>query len=285
MDEKSLWIFIAVDMMLYILICPFTCVVIEGLDFWSRIGRKQVLLSRNLNFSNGECGFRQGDAQLEPRQNRASYKMHWKHTGEPAKYVWDKGEEEQSCTRGRSEAQAEPQRVMRFYPGELDFKIPFNRGGGKPSKFKGQQFIFPLTLYFGETTVISGWVGIVVIFNGSATDPEKEAQRLYTVKIDSHCEIEGNSKCLEHKLQSKAMWKMSPWRWVCGLPKRPAAVEVSSEPRQGPERRQGSCVFLLWLGLRRWACVPSAQKDWELGRWLPGIWKGAWSTSSPPKQV
>lgn len=44
-----------------------------------------------------------------------------------------------------------------------------------------------------------------MIFNGSATDPEKEAQRLYTVKIDSHCEIEGNLKCLEHKLQSKAM--------------------------------------------------------------------------------
>lgn len=33
---------------------------------------------------------------------------------------------------------------------------------------------------------------------------KKEAQRLYTFQIDSHCEIEGNSECLEHKLQSKS---------------------------------------------------------------------------------
>lgn len=32
---------------------------------------------------------------------------------------------------------------------------------------------------------------------------KNEAWRLYIFRIDSHCEVEGNSKCLEHKLQSK----------------------------------------------------------------------------------
>lgn len=38
---------------------------------------------------------------------------------------------------------------------------------------------------------------------------KNEAQRLYMFKIDSHCEIEGHSKCVEHKLQSKAEWELN----------------------------------------------------------------------------
>lgn len=74
--------------------------------------------------------------------------------------------------------------------------------------FKGLLFIFPLVFYFGKITVTSDWVRAAETVNGSAPDQNKEARRLYIFKIDSHCEIEGNSKCLEHKLQYKAEWKL-----------------------------------------------------------------------------
>lgn len=59
---------------------------------------------------------------------------------------------------------------------------------------KGLLFIFPLAFYFGTITVTSDWVRAAEIVNGSAPDQNKEAQRLYIFKIDSHCEVEGNSK-------------------------------------------------------------------------------------------
>lgn len=72
--------------------------------------------------------------------------------------------------RGRSDAWAESQNDE-----ELSRWIGFENAiqGKENSKFKGLAFIFPVTLYFGETTVISGWVRALEIYNGSATDPEE----------------------------------------------------------------------------------------------------------------
>lgn len=64
--------------------------------------------------------------------------------------------------------------MRRNYPGELGSKMPLKgEKKKKGSKFKGLPFIFPLTLCFGETTVISGCVRSFEIFNGSGTDPEE----------------------------------------------------------------------------------------------------------------
>ena len=82
---------------------------------------------------------------------------------------------------------------------------------------------------------------------------KKEAQRLDIFKIDSHCEINGNSKCLEHKLQSKAERKLNLQRCACvphcslnlqsepvPFAKRTDAVRRSRDRMKGPETEEAS---------------------------------------------
>lgn len=88
--------------------------------------------------------------------------------------------------------------MMRNDTGKFGLKMPFNEKKTANSKAYSVLFLWHSILrrqwlFLVESELLRN------ITAGLLTQ-KKGAQRLYIFKIDSHCEMEGDSQCLEHKL-------------------------------------------------------------------------------------